>query len=287
MGGRTPRQGVEGLLELAGRLRAVFVDMDGTLLLPDSTFPPQTERVIRRLTSTGVRFVPTSGRTLWSLREAFGELAGQIDFVAGNGMDVVMRGMPLRHLTYDPQAIDVLCAAARACPVPVGVALFDEARAYLLDMHVDFMRGRSAVLLDAPVVSEESLPEGPIVKAAVVSLGPAREAAPLLEAPLGGLLELAACGGHWMDALPPGSGKASGARLLLDSMGATVDEAMAFGDSMNDANLLGAIPASVAVGNAMDPVKKLCAFEIGPNSEASVVTTLDLIAQAREANCFR
>ena len=115
--------------------------------------------------------------------------------------------------------------------MPVGVALFDEARAYLLDMHVDFMRGRSAVLLDAPVVSEESLPEGPIVKAAVVSLGPAREAAPLLEAPLGGLLELAACGGHWMDALPPGSGKASGARLLLDSMGATVDEAMAFGDS--------------------------------------------------------
>ncbi len=285
-----PRKGLSALLDpsIACELRAVFTDMDGTLLLPDSTLPPQTQRVIDRLQATGVHFVPTTGRTLLGVQDPFGAQAQRISFVAGNGMDVVLDGTSLRHLEYDRATVLDLARLAFDDAEPMGMAIYNDRRGYVLEREAGYLRGRSDSLEDAPALSRGALPDGPVLKAAVITVNPVamdvvKRFAPLME----GRIDFAPCGDHWIDALIHGVDKADGIRQVLDALGATPEQALGFGDSMNDAGMMRLLPHGVAVANAMDALKGLCAFEIGPNAEASVINALDAIAAVREQHGCR
>lgn len=284
------RKGLPELLELACGLRVVFTDMDGTLLTPASTLPRGAEAVIDRLQASGVRFVPTTGRTLRGVQAPFGEQASRISFVAGNGMDVVVDGHTLRHLVYDRAVLLELARIVEQGPEPMGMCLYDAERSFVLRREADFMRSRSDSLRDAQAIGADELPEGPILKAAVVGLAPdgPQLAARLQAMPqLAGQLDFAPCGAHWIDALVHGVDKANGVAQVLEALEATPEQALGFGDSMNDAGMMRVLPHGVAVANAMGSLKELCAFEIGPNDQASVIGALDRIAAIREAHGLR
>lgn len=284
------RKGLPELLELACELRVVFTDMDGTLLTPASRLPDNAEAVIDRLQATGVRFVPTTGRTLRGVQAPFGAQAQRIGFVAGNGMDVTIGGRTLRHLAYDRDVLLKLARIVTEADEPLGMCLYDAERSYVLHREADAMRACSDTLADAVAIAPDELPAGPILKAAVVSRAPvAPELAARLQAmgPLAGMLDFAPCGAHWIDALLHGVDKADGVAQVLDALGATPRQALAFGDSMNDAGMMRLLPHGVAVANAMDALKELCAFEIGPNAEASVIDALDRIATIRAEHGLR
>lgn len=280
-----PRKGAAELLELAPSLRAVFTDMDGTLLLPSSTLPPDAGRVIDRLQATGVRFVPTTGRTLTGARAVFGTQADRISFIAGNGMDVIVDGRSLRHLAYDRAALAELARLALAAPEPMGMAIFDSERSYVLEREAAFLRARADSLAQAPTLAgPDDLPNGELLKAAIVTVTDnAPEIAKQLASALGSRFVFAPCGAHWIDILPVGVDKANGVRQVLGALGATPEQALGFGDSMNDEGMMRLLPHSVAVANAMAPLRALCAYEIGPNAQGSVIDVLGRIAAVRES----
>lgn len=279
------RRGADELVALAPQLRAVFTDMDGTLLLPSSTLPPGAARVIDRLQATGVHFVPTSGRTLTGVRAPFGEQADRISFVAGNGMDVIVDGRCLRHLVYDRPTLVELARLVLADPEPMGMTVFDAERSYVLEREAAFLRARADSLAQAPgLPGADDLPRGPILKAAIVTVADnAPEVAERLAPTMAGRLVFAPCGAHWIDVLVGGVDKADGIQQVLDALGATPEQALGFGDSMNDEGMMRLLPHGVAVANAMEPLRALCAYEIGPNAQGSVIAVLERIAAAREA----
>lgn len=276
--------GLDDLLTHAADLRAVFVDMDGTLLTPASTLPGRTLEALVRLRATGVRLVPASGRTLWSLRAVFEGFPPAMDFVAGNGMDVVFDGASLRHVEYERADVARLLAAARELGEDAGVVVFDEQGSYLFGAPAEAARGRiDSLRFGTSLADVSQLPAGPIVKLAVIAAEDSHAAAAQLAEALGDTYRFAPCGRHWTDVLIPHVDKATGVRELLARLGADAGQAAAFGDSMNDLGMMGAVGHPVAVANAMPELARACRYQIGPNAEGSVVDACLRIAAAREA----
>jgi hypothetical protein len=283
--GQNTRGGVEELVGRACGLRAVFCDLDGTFLDGQHQMPTSAPAVVDRLQATGVRFVPTTGRTLVAVHELLGPLADRLDVVAANGLDVVVGGRHAAHASTSHEDALLLARAVLASDRELGFVAFETSGAtYALDRHVDFIRTHVESLEEVDVQPvDEPLRTGELCKVAVVAtrgdgVDVARELAPLVEE----RLTLAPTGSWWVDVLACGTTKLDGARLVMDELGCTPDDVLAVGDSMNDACLMEGLPHGVAVANAMPSLKELCSYEIGPNVDGSVLELLMRIAEVRE-----
>lgn len=280
-----PRRGLDDLLAHARDLKAVFTDLDGTFLDAEHRLPARAPEVVDRLQATGVRFVPTSGRTLHALRGIFGPLLDRIDAVAGNGADVVVGGRHVFHAPYPLGEARALLREVQECGLRMGFAVFGEGDPYLLDMEADFARSCIESMERAEVRPlEDGIAGEEVSKVAVIARDDATEAARLLAAgPLGESFDFAPCGQHWIDVLAKGVDKVDGVRMVLTHLGAVPSQAVAFGDSMNDLRMMEELPLSVAVANAMPALKERCTFEIGANTEGAVLDCLERIAALRES----
>ncbi|MDK6805640.1 HAD family hydrolase [Aerococcus sp. UMB7834] len=84
----------------------------------------------------------------------------------------------------------------------------------------------------------------------------------------------------WMDFINAEGGKGSAVRYLQDKYQIRPEETMAFGDSLNDASMMGEVGYSVAMANADPDLKSLCRYEIGSNNEGAVLQVIDRYLQA-------
>lgn len=273
------------LRELAPRLRVIFCDLDDTLLDIRHRVPSRTAATVRRLRATGVRFVPATGRTVVALHELFGELAHEIDYVAGNGTDVVVDGATIYHKPYPRDDAQALFEMVRSRNGRFGFVTFDENGPHLAAPAAPFVRACVESLHNAPVCLDEELFAGAeLGKVGLVAVDGASGALDELTTRMGDRFTFAPTGPHWIDVLARDVDKAQGALRLLDYLGVTPDEALAFGDSMNDVALMRALPHTVAVSNAMPALKELCAYEIGSNRDEAVLGCLDQLSALRESN---
>lgn len=62
------------------------------------------------------------------------------------------------------------------------------------------------------------------------------------------------------DIIPKASGKANAIYKILEYYGYSIDESMAFGDGGNDKDMLEAVGIGIAMGNAIDEVKKIANY---------------------------
>lgn len=79
---------------------------------------------------------------------------------------------------------------------------------------------------------------------------------------------------RFLDALPPNGGKDVGIRAVLDWAGITPEETMAFGDGENDLTMFSCVGTSVAMGNANDTVKGQADYVTDPVDEEGLSAAL-------------
>ncbi|EHB59642.1 Haloacid dehalogenase domain protein hydrolase type 3 [Paenibacillus lactis 154] len=63
-----------------------------------------------------------------------------------------------------------------------------------------------------------------------------------------------------MDVIPGGGSKAKGIEAVLKHLGITPAQAVAFGDGLNDKEMLAYVGLGIAMGNAHEEVKPLADF---------------------------
>ncbi len=72
---------------------------------------------------------------------------------------------------------------------------------------------------------------------------------------------------QYAEIINPGVSKAAGIRKLAERLGISIADTMAIGDAENDLPMLKAAGHSVAMGNAVAAVKKVCDYETGTCQE--------------------
>ena len=249
-------------------IKLIASDMDGTLLDAEGNVPPETFELISGLHRCGVHFVASSGRRFDTLSEQFAPVIELMDFVA----QVVVGGKLVDREVFSHAAVCRLYRAVTMFDV-LHLALFDRTNSFLLDDEAVFEREIDKNLPNPVRSYEVPSPETSIIKASVyVSDGTVMDMSYALARELGEDFVFAPSGRKWIDVMQRGVSKATGTGIaqLMDHYGIAPEEVMAFGDSMNDYEILRMVGMPIAMENGRSAIKQIARKVIGPNIEHSV-----------------
>ncbi|MBE6469262.1 MAG: HAD family phosphatase [Coriobacteriaceae bacterium] len=261
-------------------IKLIASDMDGTLLNENSEVPEETYGLILALKEKGVHFAASSGRRFDRLCEFFAPIKDQMDFVASNGAQVYADGEQIDREVYSHLAIKRLAATAEMFP-NMHLALFDRTRSFLLDDEDKFVREVDKDLPNAERIYELPSPEINILKATIFcDDGNVMDNAYVLQRELGSLFTFAPSGGYYIDCMQPGISKASGIQQLMEHYGIAREEVMAFGDSMNDYEIIRFVGTGCAMANGRPALKAVADRVVGYNHEQAVQAEMRKILDA-------
>ncbi len=266
-------------------IKLIASDMDGTLLDEHSEVPQETYGLIRELAEVGIHFAASSGRRLDTLNEFFAPVVDKMDFVASNGAQVVVAGKLIDREIFSHMALKRLKATVDNFDC-LHIALFDRTKSFLLDDENCFEREIDKDLLSAVRVMDVPSPEVNIVKTSIFCDTPeyTMDMAYVLQRELGDSFVFAPSGSKWIDVMQHGVSKATGIRQLMDHLGVEPDEVMAFGDAMNDYEILRMVGHPIAMGNGRYAVKQIAERVIGKNTEQAVQAEMRRIIDEARAN---
>lgn len=251
-------------------VKLIASDMDGTLLDENGQVPPETFDLILALRERGVRFVASSGRRYDRLCDFFSPVKDRMDFVASNGAQVFADGVQIDREVYSHLAIRRLAKTVAMFP-NMHLALFDRTKSYLLDDEDKFVREVDKDLPNVERIYELPSPQVSIIKASIFcDDGNVMDNAYVLQRELGGLFTFAPSGSSYIDAMQPGISKASGIAQVMEYHGIDVSEVMAFGDAMNDYEIIRFVGTGCAMANGRPALRAVADRVIGSNVEHAV-----------------
>lgn len=251
-------------------IRLIASDMDGTLLDEHGEVPPETYDLILALREKGVHFAASSGRRFDRLCQFFAPVRDKMDFVAANGAQVYVDGELVDREVFSHLGIRRLAKTVGKFE-SLHMALFDDEKSFLLDDEDKFVR---EIDKDLPNAERIWYLPGPDVNILKISIycedGHVMDYAYALSRELGDEFLFAPSGTHWIDALQRGVNKATGIEQVMAHHGITRDEVMAFGDSMNDYEIIRFAGTGCAMANGRPALKAVANRVIGYNYDQAV-----------------
>lgn len=264
-------------------IRLIACDLDGTLLDEARRLPAGLPDLVARLRARGVVFCPASGRQYASIRAQFAPLGADLPVIAENGAYVVLDGRELHSACLNPQAVREVVKAARALArdgADLGVVLCGK-RSACIERH-DAAFAAQVVPYYPSLEFVETLDgvEGDILKVAIHDFESAqRNVEPRMRA-FATSLQVAVSGPHWLDVMATGVSKGAGLRTLQEALEVGRDETAAFGDYLNDLEMLDAAAHSYAMANAHPRLRARARHIAAANSDNGVVRAIEAMLAA-------
>lgn len=252
-------------------IKLIASDMDGTLLDENSEVPPETYDLILALHEKGVRFAASSGRRYDTLCKFFAPIKDKMDFVASNGAQVYVEGELVDREVMSHAALKRLIEVVRRFDC-LHVALSARTQTFLYDDFDVYEREFDKDLPDAHRIYDELSPSVNIIKAAIYcdTAEYLMDMQYALSRELGDRFAFTPSGKKWIDANQLGVTKATGIAQVMKAYDIKREEVMAFGDSMNDYEILSFVGHSRAMGNARYAIKQIAERVILTNVEQGV-----------------
>ena len=232
------------------RIRAVFFDIDGTLIsFTTHRMHQSTQKALHALREKGIRVYVATGRS--KMMMPFMDRYFSFDaYLTLNGQYCYNRQEVIRKQTVDSGDIRRLKEWLTQKPFP---CLFVEEEGMFLN-YADERVEKLCEIIDHPMPPSYGLER--VRDEAVLQFVPFLNEAE--EKILTGMLknvESTRSVPFCFDVIPAGGGKSAGMQAVLMREGIAPDETMAFGDGFNDIGMLGYAGIGVAMGNAADAVK--------------------------------
>ncbi|MFT8319648.1 MAG: Cof-type HAD-IIB family hydrolase [Bacillus sp. (in: firmicutes)] len=254
-------------------IKAIVLDMDGTMLNEESKVSTQLSNYITNLRQTGMKVFIATGRTILEVEDTVPDGFEVDGIVNSNGMSAFINGKQLFQHSLNPPLVELLIKEARAR------GLYYEIHPAVGERYV--LKDDKSIILDAikgtrPLTVEEM--EWRSRKAAVEkyiewkdNLNPnniskiyffSKEKV-IMDTWISFLQELKRKAGftyassteHNVEVTAENINKATGVQYLLDKFSLHFNEVLAVGDGENDLPLLQRAGYAVAMQNAPDNVK--------------------------------
>lgn len=263
-----------------GEVRLIACDMDGTLLDSRKRLPPDLPAVLQALRERGIAFVVASGRQYATLQRDFAGVDAGMYYLCENGAMVARDGEPLLVEALPAEAAAEVIGKARqipgAHPLVCGAegAWYEgspeDGSEYAWNVRQYYARHQHCDDLLAV------LPKLQICKIAVFDDGEAEQNCYPRLLPLADGERAVCLSGHrWVDVMRAGVNKGTALRFLQRTLGVEPEACMAFGDYLNDLEMMEACGESYAMRNAHPLLKARCRYvTAGTNDEGGVRETL-------------
>ena len=256
-------------------IKLVFCDMDGTLLDEQGNLPDGLGEILAELKAHGVLFAPSSGRQYAALLRHFQPWAEDLLFCAENGAYVVRRGEELFSSTIAPASCEEI--VRRAAAVPGGYNVWCGKRcAYVVSRNESFFTEMKKYYTEYEIVKDFADVQDPAIKFSVcdpLQADAEHTIYPGLRA-LEADLKVVVSSNYWIDIMNKDVNTGAAVRRVQGLLGIRPEECLAFGDYLNDLEMLGAVGESYAMENA-HPAAKAAAKHVAPsNAEHGVLRVL-------------
>ena len=257
-------------------IKLIAADMDGTLLDSKKRLPKGLFPLIHELWGRGVRFAPASGRQYYTLYQQFGEIADEMVFISENGA-MVCDGKQV--LSFRAMPVEVVCRAVeivRALPGVHAVVSTRNGGVYEDEDDPAFLRNMAHYCVRRTCVPDllEFVRREPVCKIAVLREGTAEQVLPQAFESLAQTTQIVLSGADWVDLMRLDVNKGLAVGALCDRLHIQPEECMAFGDYLNDRELLQAAGEAYAMANAHESLKAVAKHICPSNDEDGVCRTI-------------
>ena len=264
-------------------LKFIASDLDGTLLDGEHRIPSETFSIIHELTARGILFCPASGRQYANLKKLFAPVKDEVLFMAENGALVKYREKTL-YLNPIPEelirdALDAVRSINALFPMLCG-----SRNAYIENAEEPFYTYARAAYTNCVKVESlnEVIGKEKICKIAIYDgLGASVNCIKTLPEKIP-LLRTILSGKEWCDVSAINANKGDAMRFIKQKFCFRKEECAAFGDHMNDYEMLLECGSAYVTENAYPPLKKLIPHVIGSNAEGGVLNELRRILKRTE-----
>ncbi|MDR0299081.1 MAG: Cof-type HAD-IIB family hydrolase [Streptococcaceae bacterium] len=256
-------------------LKMLVTDMDGTFLREDKSYDEKRfEKILIELEKRGIIFVVASGNQIFRLKEYFQNFSNRIIYIAENGAQVwIDNEMLFSEKLARELVLNVSCAILEH-PKMEGrkVLLSGEKGAYLLNSADEaYKKKMSRFYRQINYVEDFSKVDDEIVK---ITMNLQNENLGEVEKFLNTIQGVRATtsGFQSIDVIKSGISKASRIKFLEDYFKISSKEIAAFGDNLNDKEMLMRVAYPFATENAVNAIKEI-AREVTPSCEEQGVLT--------------
>lgn len=247
--------------------KIVFFDIDGTLLNSNHEVPESTKRAVRALQDRGIETVIATGRTPMN----YGHIREQLgihSYISLNGNYVVREGEVLSSVTIETSVMEQLNVLTKQCGHAIGWVGTEQ-----IGLHNDHPMVRPLLeqyKMDLPLINSNFYLEHDIYQGMLFC--PEDEIQPYLDSDID--LQFIRFDPYLCDVIHRSSNKFAGISHYLKAAGIEADQCMAFGDGLNDIEMLQGVGFGVAMGQAKAEVKQAASYITRSVDEDGIETAL-------------
>lgn len=238
------------------RYRAVVLDMDGTLLNSKLEIDEKTAEILKKFRGIGGKVYIATGRTYLSLKPYYDRLELDTPVIAYNGAKVVSNlGETIFEYPMEGDLIKSLIDLSRRTGVHLN--LYQNEKWLVEDPFNKESEIYEEISGLAPEESNfENLDDYFSTKALFIAekekLDQLREE---ISRDLDGQVHVTASKPFFLEIMKKGVNKGDTLKKLMDSEGINLEEVIAFGDGLNDMEMIKAVGLGVAMGNSYEELK--------------------------------
>ncbi len=254
-------------------IKIIFSDMDGTLLTSANKLPDGFDEMMAELKRRGVIFAPASGRQYFSLLKSFEKYVDEFLFLAENGTLVMHREIEIFSSPIDRAAVDEVLKVTE--PLKNILRVWCGKKDAYIRREQDTAENQTELAKyythNAVVDDFSAIDDTPIKVALFDATGRADENIYRHLAQFYDSLQVVLSSNQWVDVMSPGINKGEAVRAVQRILEVAPEECAAFGDYMNDYEMIQAVGHSFAMANAHPELKKIARYETASNDEFGVL----------------
>ena len=254
-------------------IKIIFCDMDGTLLTSENKLPEGFDEMMSELKRRGVIFAPASGRQFFSLIRSFEKYRDDFLFLAENGTLVMYRGEEIFSRPLGVDAAKKVLAASMSFGNILRVYCGKKDAYILREQNTpEFAAELEKYYTHSGIVdSFDEVNDTPLKVALFDPTGNSKKNIFDKLTQFYSSLQVVLSSDYWVDIMSPNISKGVAVENIQRVMNFTREECAAFGDYLNDREMIQAVGYGFAMANAHPDLKKVAAFETNSNDEAGVL----------------
>jgi Cof subfamily protein (haloacid dehalogenase superfamily) len=262
--------------------KAVFLDMDGTLLHSDHSVSEPTIRTIRALTGKGIWVILVSARPLNAVLPSFHEIGipESYPIITLNGSYIVEKEQPIFQATIDLATVVAVAEQVRPFNATIAYYLqrewYSEVNDAWTEHEQKIMDVKIRIAPLAELVKEWAARNIAVNKMMVMSEPPAiAEIQRHLRSLYDGRLNIYPSKPTYLEVMDSRGSKSNAVQFISKRLKLDRSEIIAMGDNYNDIEMIKYAGMGVAMGNAPDEIKAIADYVTDTNNNDGVQKALE------------